>query len=117
MSTLTVSVKNLLAKIGVATDEDLLTSAVANHSKALGVVDLGLWTALQDYAGAEQDYHRALCSLSTDAAKEIKALEDGNSINSTWMTSHAAQATEAGSKMAVAVTTIRAMVQVRKTLV
>ena len=117
MSTLTASVKNLLAKVGVATDEDLLTSAVANHGKALGVVDLGLWTALQDYAGAEQDYHHALCSLATDAAKEIKALEDGNSINSTWMTSHAAQATEAGSKMAVAVTTIRAMVQVRKTLV
>jgi hypothetical protein len=109
------AIQSLLAMIGVENEEPLLKHT--DRGTALGVVNLKIWTALDNYSNEEWDMETELKSIASEAQSEVEDLLAGRIVTALALTSSVRRAAEIEAKMDAAVREIRQLVAIRNLLV
>lgn len=110
------SMQSLLAMFDVESSEVFLKNAAQHDGTTFGNVHMQLWQAFNNFEMGEQDYLKALASLSTNVEREMKYVLKGNTADSTWIEQASKQAASATEQMAAAVKTIHVLRSIYRTL-
>lgn len=111
----TPAIESLLTMIDVSSEEELFHGQWLNDS-ALGIVNMQMWRALNDYRDAEQSFRGQVQKTSDEALRQMGFLDKGITPDASWFTNYAVHAADAQVKMAESVTTLHHLVAIRNAL-
>lgn len=105
----------LLALIGITAEEELFANKFEKDSP-LGIVNMLVWRAFNDYRDGEKSFGQAAARLTTEAASQIESTVKGCTPTASWLTHYAAEAATADAAMKHAVNQLHSSVAIRNAL-
>ena len=106
----------LLAMIGVASEEELFTEFGRAVDSPIGVVNVKIWKALDDYSLGEQSFRENVIKTANESTQQLGYIDRGQTPDASWFIDYANKAAAAQAKMSEALNVLHGLVAIRKAM-